>query len=95
LKKYPINRIKIDKSFIDDLEKNSEDRTLVSGMISLANSLSLKTIVEGVESDGQLAIIQQYGNPMIQGYLFNRPMREDRLLMLLEEQTDQNKNIHS
>ncbi|WP_292957773.1 EAL domain-containing protein, partial [Neptuniibacter sp. UBA847] len=83
LKKYPINRIKIDKSFIDDLEKNSEDRTLVSGMISLANSLSLKTIVEGVESDGQLAIIQQYGNPMIQGYLFNRPMREDRLLMLL------------
>lgn len=83
LKKYPIQCIKIDRSFIVDLESDQEDRALVAGIISLADSLSLKTVIEGVETDAQLAFIRQYGNPMIQGYLYSRPIRKERLMQLL------------
>ncbi len=86
LKKYPIQRLKIDKSFIDDLVSNEDTRSLVSGMLSLADSLSLKTVVEGVETQGQLDLLRQFGSPMIQGYLLARPMTGDMLLTLLEKQ---------
>lgn len=88
LKKYPVQRLKIDKSFIDDLESNKDTRSLVSGMISLADSLALKTVIEGVETQGQLDLLRQYGSPMIQGYLLARPMTGDMLLTLLDKQTD-------
>ncbi|MBR9867061.1 MAG: EAL domain-containing protein [Oceanospirillales bacterium] len=87
LKKYPVQRLKIDKSFIDDLETNKDTQSLVSGMISLANSLSLKTVVEGVETQSQLDLLRQFGSPMIQGYLLARPMTGDMLLTLLNKQT--------
>ncbi|WP_428034503.1 sensor domain-containing protein [Amphritea sp.] len=85
LKKYPVQRLKIDKSFIDDLESNEDTRSLVSGMISLADSLSLKTVIEGVETQGQLELLRQFGSPMIQGYLLARPMTGDKLLTLLQK----------
>lgn len=85
LKKYPVKRLKIDKSFIDDLETDKDDQALVSGILSLASSLSLKTIVEGVETQAQLDILRQYGSPMIQGYLLAKPMGEDALMKLLED----------
>ena len=84
LKKYPVKRLKIDKSFIDDLVFDKDDQALVSGIISLANSLSLKTIVEGVETQEQLDILRQYGSPMIQGYLLAKPMTNELLLDLLK-----------
>ncbi|UTW04498.1 EAL domain-containing protein [Amphritea atlantica] len=87
LKKYPVQRLKIDKSFIDDLESNQDTQSLVSGMISLADSLSLKTVVEGVETQGQLDLLKQFGSPMIQGYLLARPMTGDMLLTLLKNRT--------
>ncbi|MBN1008390.1 EAL domain-containing protein [Amphritea pacifica] len=87
LKKYPVQRLKIDKSFIDDLESNQDTQSLVSGMISLASSLSLKTVVEGVETQSQLDLLKQFGTPMIQGYLLARPMTGDTLLTLLQKQT--------
>lgn len=90
LKKYPVQRLKIDKSFIDELEEKSEDRALVSGILSLASSLSLKTVVEGVETQGQLNLLRQYGSPMIQGYLLAKPMSEDLLITLLTEQASKN-----
>ena len=83
LKRYPIQRLKIDKSFIDDLEPNEATQSLVSGMISLADSLSLKTVVEGVENQGQLDLLRQFGTPMIQGYLLAKPMTGDKLIALL------------
>ncbi|WP_417221898.1 EAL domain-containing protein [Amphritea sp.] len=85
LKKYPVKRLKIDKSFIDDLETDKDDQALVSGILSLASSLSLKTIVEGVETQAQLDILRQYGSPMIQGYLLAKPMGEEQLMNLLED----------
>lgn len=90
LKKYPVQRLKIDKSFIDDLEESKEDQALVAGILSLASSLSLKTVVEGVESQGQLDLLRQYGSPMIQGYLLAKPMSEDMLVTLLTEQASKN-----
>ncbi len=85
LKKYPVQRLKIDKSFIDDLEDNEEDQALVSGILSLASSLSLKTVVEGVETQAQLELLRQYGSPMIQGYLLAKPISEDLLVTLLTD----------
>lgn len=84
LKKYPVKRLKIDKSFIDDLETDKDDQALVSGIISLASSLGLKTIVEGVETQTQLNLLRQYGSPMIQGYLFAKPMSGEQLIALLK-----------
>ncbi|MDO6563580.1 EAL domain-containing protein [Amphritea sp. 1_MG-2023] len=84
LKKYPVQRIKIDKSFIDDITTDKDDQALVSGILSLANSLSLKTIVEGVETQQQLDILRQHGAPMIQGYLLAKPMSEANLITLLQ-----------
>lgn len=85
LKKYPIQRIKIDRSFIQEIATNPEDRALVSGILSLADSLGLKTTVEGVETQAQLDVIQSYGSPMIQGYLYSPPLSAEQLTLLLSQ----------
>lgn len=85
LKKYPIRRIKIDQSFVRDLTTDKGDQTLVAGIISLASSLNMTTTVEGVETHAQLDMLKTYGKPLIQGYLFNRPLKEQALLELLTE----------
>lgn len=83
LKKYPIKRLKVDKIFIDEIVTDVDDLALVSGILSLANSLSLSTVIEGVETQAQLATLKKLGSPMIQGYLFSRPIKEEQMLELL------------
>lgn len=85
LKKYPIKRVKIDKSFIDELESDHDDQALVSGILSLTKSLSLTTIIEGVEKQTQLDFLRQCGEPMIQGYLYAKPMPANEVKALIKE----------
>lgn len=74
LKNLPIDVLKIDRMFIKDLEQNVDDRSIVKGIIALAESLNLDTIAEGVETLEQRDIVAKLGCQMIQGYLISRPI---------------------
>lgn len=76
LGELPLDTIKLDKSFMNEIN-NKKRSSILHGCISLANSLEMNTVVEGVESKEQLEVLQSYGADMIQGYYFARPMEED------------------
>ena len=74
LKRFPVKKIKIDRAFIKDLEESSEDRAIVAAIIALSNSLQLLVVAEGVETEGQYALLQSSGCQYAQGYLFAQPL---------------------
>ncbi|MES2947263.1 MAG: EAL domain-containing protein [Pseudomonadota bacterium] len=74
LKRFEVDRLKIDQSFVRDLATDREDAAIVHAIIQMANSLGLTTIAEGVEDDAALARLRNYGCHMAQGYFFARPM---------------------
>jgi EAL domain-containing protein (putative c-di-GMP-specific phosphodiesterase class I) len=71
LAKLPVSTLKIDRSFIFDLEKNPKSMSIVTAIISLARSLNLKVIAEGVESELQLQLLQALKCDEIQGWIFS------------------------
>jgi diguanylate cyclase (GGDEF)-like protein/PAS domain S-box-containing protein len=73
LKKFPVDALKIDKSFVDGLGTESDDSAIVRAIISLAGSLGLSTVAEGVETPTQLKALTDLGADKAQGYLFSRP----------------------
>lgn len=74
LKRFPMDTVKIDKSFIRDLGVDSSDRTLVEAIVNMAGSLGLNVVAEGVETAAQLEILRQLGCGYGQGYFFSRPV---------------------
>jgi diguanylate cyclase (GGDEF)-like protein len=72
LKKLPVYKLKIDKSFIHDLPDDEDDRTLVSTIVSLAKNMNLDVIAEGVETEEQKKFLEQIGCVYMQGYLFDK-----------------------
>lgn len=79
LKKMPIDKLKIDKVFIDDIVSQKSDLDIVSATIAMAHKLNLTVIAEGVEQTSQLELLKQEGCDVIQGYLFSRPVPADQL----------------
>lgn len=77
LKKFPINELKIDKSFIDEVCNDEDDGVIVSAMINLAHSLKLSVIAEGVEEAAQRNWLDWQGCDAIQGYYFSKPLSAD------------------
>jgi diguanylate cyclase (GGDEF)-like protein len=73
LKRFPVRKIKIDRAFIRDVEQSAEDQAIVAAIMALANSLQLSVVAEGVETEGQFALLRQYGCQYVQGYLFSPP----------------------
>jgi diguanylate cyclase (GGDEF)-like protein/PAS domain S-box-containing protein len=73
LKRFPIHAIKIDQTFVRDMDSDQADTAIVSAAISMANSLGLSVVAEGVESEQQLALLRSLGCRYAQGYLFARP----------------------
>ncbi len=74
LKRLPINKIKIDKSFIKDLIFDPQDEALVASVIAIADTLDLRVVAEGVESEDQAAWLNCYSDIWYQGYLFDKPL---------------------
>ncbi len=86
LKRLPIDTLKIDRSFVRDIISNSDDRTIIRAIISLARTLNLKVIAEGVETQEQLSYLQEQGSDGIQGFLLSKPMTSNALIELLKKE---------
>lgn len=74
LKKFPVDTVKIDRSFIQDISTNPDDATVVDAIIAMAHRLKLQVIGEGVETDNQLEFIRESGCDLAQGYYFSEPL---------------------
>ena len=74
LKKLPIDKLKIDKSFVKDLEFDEDDRAIVESVILLSSSMKLKVLAEGVETIEQKEFLKQKGCTLVQGYLYSKPI---------------------
>ncbi len=74
LKRFPLDTLKIDKSFVRDMGEDNSDRALVEAIVAMAHSLGLSVVAEGVETDSQLALLNQIGCHYVQGYYFSRPV---------------------
>ena len=83
LKKFPFNKIKIDKSFVDGLPDSKENAVIVEAIIQLGKSFGHRVIAEGVETQAQEDHLRQAGCLEGQGYLYGKPLLEDELLALL------------
>ena len=83
LQRFPVDYLKIDRSFTDDLEQSVDDTVLVSGVVSLAQSLDLEVVAEGVETEKQVACLRDMGCKLAQGFYFFVPVSGEAASRLL------------
>ena len=84
LKRFPVRNLKIAQSFVQDMETSPADKALVATMISMAHSMNMSVIAEGVETGSQLAVLQKLHCDEIQGYLFSRPLTAEQFTAILK-----------
>jgi diguanylate cyclase (GGDEF)-like protein/PAS domain S-box-containing protein len=84
LKRFPIDKIKIDRSFVRDLPHDADDLAITSAIISMAQSLKIKVIAEGVETSEQMDLLRERGCDEIQGFYLSRPLPAAELAQLLK-----------
>jgi EAL domain-containing protein (putative c-di-GMP-specific phosphodiesterase class I) len=84
LRRFAIDRVKIDRSFIREISANADDAALTTAIISMAHSLHRRVVAEGVETLEQADFLRENGCDELQGYLFSKPIREEEFTRLLE-----------
>ncbi len=82
---FPLDHLKIDKSFVDKVHTSDDAKAIVEAIVSLSYSLRLNVIAEGVETRDQLTALQSLGCKQFQGYLFAKPMPEDEFVSLMSQ----------
>jgi EAL domain-containing protein (putative c-di-GMP-specific phosphodiesterase class I) len=87
VKRFPVDEIKIDRSFLMDLPDNVQDAAICSAIVTMAQRLGIHVIAEGVETDAQLRFLQDLQCPEAQGYLFSRPVPREAATELLDKFT--------
>ncbi|BFM15884.1 hypothetical protein R50073_20670 [Maricurvus nonylphenolicus] len=87
LKRFPFDSLKIDRSFVGDMENNEDDHTLIRTIVQLGHNLGLKVVAEGVENQAQQDLLTAIGCDAIQGYWLSKPIDGDSFLDLVVEQT--------
>ena len=85
LRHFPIDMIKVDRSFVQGVDHDAKDAAITANIVTLAHALGLVAIAEGIESDGQLASIRDLGCDLAQGFLFARPRPADEVRLVLAE----------
>jgi len=84
LKRLPIAELKIDRSFVDGIATETDDKAIAIAILSLAHTLGLSTVAEGVETAQQLAVLRMLGCDTAQGYFFHKPMEREHFRLLLQ-----------
>ncbi len=79
LRNYPFDVLKIDRSFINDIIEDADDRELIHAVVAMAHGLKLKVVAEGIETEEQLAYLKKLGCDYGQGYLFSKPVSADKI----------------
>ena len=87
LQRFPLNMLKIDQSFVGGMPHNAANASITRAIISLAHSLNLSVLAEGVETDEQLAFLRGQGCDEAQGHFFGRPMPGEEFVELLARTT--------
>ncbi|MDP1652225.1 MAG: EAL domain-containing protein [Rhodocyclaceae bacterium] len=85
LKRFPVRHVKIDKSFVHDMENDMANRSLVEAILAMAHSLGLTVVAEGVEALGQASLLRAQSCEQAQGFLYSQPLPADELLALLNK----------
>ncbi|TLY71359.1 MAG: EAL domain-containing protein [Gammaproteobacteria bacterium] len=86
LRRFPIDKLKIDRCFVEEMTRRPEDASIVAAIISLAHSLHLKVIAEGVETSEQLALLAQLGCDQYQGFHFSPALLPERFAALVRQE---------
>jgi len=89
LRKFPLDSIKIDQSFVRQITPKTEDAGIVSAIISMGHGLNLRVIAEGVETDEDLAFLKAHHCDEAQGFLFTRPLPAEKLMSWQESYRSQ------
>ncbi len=87
LKNLPIDYLKIDRSFVQEIDTSNDDTAIVASIIALGHNLGLKVVAEGVETEGGLSILQGMGCDLLQGFLFSKPLSTSDAQALLEQRS--------
>ncbi len=85
LKKLPVTKVKIDRSFVRDVNFDKDDEEIVNAIIAMTRTLGLKVIAEGVETEDQIAFIQRSKCDDVQGYFYSRPLPEDEFVAFVRK----------
>jgi EAL domain-containing protein (putative c-di-GMP-specific phosphodiesterase class I) len=88
LKRFPIDYLKIDRSFTDEIGEGAGDRVTLGAIIDIAHALSLEVLAEGVEDAGQLARLRELGCDLVQEYHFSEPLTSEAASELLANDPD-------
>ena len=86
LKRFPIDELKIDRSFVQNIPQDEDDAAIVSAIILMGHTLGLSVIAEGVETDEQLVYLSRHGCDSYQGYLRSPPVQAEDFERLLREE---------
>jgi EAL domain-containing protein (putative c-di-GMP-specific phosphodiesterase class I) len=83
LKRFDVRALKIDRSFINGLPQDSENAAITRAIIAMAHGLKMAVVAEGVETDEQLVLLEEYGCDMVQGYFLGHPSTADTITQML------------